>query len=308
LAKAAYIAADVTGDLTRVSQLLGEAGVGSRLGRSLPRATAAALALLSGEGDIDTAHRLLVGSIEAHAQDDATDVALVEALYTLLLVCYWGGRADLWVPFERAIDRLPTPIPATLSLGFATGGDPVRTAAPALRALEAEIATLHESADPAHIVRVGIAALYVDRLAGCREALWRVVKNGRTGGAVASAIQALLLLFTARFQAGEWDEAEQAIDECHELCNIHGYRLRGASVQWGRAQLAAARGHPDASRALTDDMIRWAAPRGARAVELCARHVLALAALGRSDFEDAYRHASAVTPAGEFASHLPLAV
>jgi hypothetical protein len=67
--------------------------------------------------------------------------------------------------------------------------------------LDAAIAGLRYEADPACIVRTGIAAAYVDRLPGCREALWRVVRDGREGGAVTSAIDALFLLSNDAFLA-----------------------------------------------------------------------------------------------------------
>ena len=51
-----------------------------------------------------------------------------------------------------------------------------------------------------------------------------------------------------------------------------------------------------------------AAPRGAGLAETHARHVHVLIALGRADFEDAYRQASAISPPGVLASHVPLAL
>ena len=41
---------------------------------------------------------------------------------------------------------------------------------------------------------------------------------------------------------------------------------------------------------------------------LAAHHVGSVAALGRGDFEDAYQHATAISPAGVLASHVPLAL
>jgi DNA-binding CsgD family transcriptional regulator len=55
---------------------------------------------------------------------------------------------------------------------------------------------------------------------------------------------------------------------------------------------------------LVGEIDDWAAPRGVTAVQNYARHASALAALGRGDAEQAFRHASAVCPAG----HLPFGV
>jgi hypothetical protein len=84
--------------------------------------------------------------------------------------------------------------PALLSLCAATFVDPARAPAAALDELDSTISRLHEEADPARIVRIGMAACFVDRMPDCREAHWRVVRDGRDGGAVTSAILALLHL------------------------------------------------------------------------------------------------------------------
>jgi ATP/maltotriose-dependent transcriptional regulator MalT len=77
---------------------------------------------------------------------------------------------------------------------------------------------------------------------------------------------------------------------------------------FAKAIVAAGRGDHDTTRALTDTMDRWAAPRRAGVVRLYARHARALAALGRADFEDAYHQLSAISPPGSLASHVPLAL
>ena len=140
----------------------------------------------------------------------------------------------------------------------------MHTAAAALEPLDAAIESLAGDADPTWIVRIAGAARFIDRLAGCQQALWRVVRDGREGGAVASGISALMLLALDGFRTGQWDQARQLADEGVELSETHGYRLSrwvGCHVQ---ALLAAGRGDYDTTRALTDQMIQWAAPRRAR--------------------------------------------
>ncbi|MFF4300393.1 AAA family ATPase [Streptomyces sp. NPDC001601] len=68
LAEAACLGANVTGDLRNVHALLGSARLADPVGSgSLAAATAAASRLVNGEGDVDTAHRLLTGAIRDHA-------------------------------------------------------------------------------------------------------------------------------------------------------------------------------------------------------------------------------------------------
>ena len=310
LAEAAYLGSIVTGDLRDAPRLLEAARQADpEHGGSLAAAVAGTYHLLNSDGDVDTAHRLMTGAIETLADPgDAHNKPLIEGLYTLLLVCFFGGRADLWAPFDTAMARLTPRPPELLAILGQTFSDPVRLAPPALGRLDAAVAKLSRETIPARIVRTGIAAAYLDRLTGCRAALWRVVQDGRAGGAITSAIEALFLLGNDAFFTGQWEQVTEVTEEGLMLCQTHDYRLLAWPGIFLQALLAAARGDQDTAEALAARMAGWAAPRGVRSVQNYARHVLALAALGRADFEDAYRHAAAVSPAGVLASHVPHAL
>ena len=311
LAEAAYVGADVTGDLHRVSPLLEEARRADPAhGGALAAAVAASYLLLNGDGDTDTAHRLLSGTIESLAPvpDAAGSGTLTEALHTLLLVCFFGGRSELWRPFHAALARLGPHVPVLLGVQAATFADPARSASGVLAALDGIISGLGDETDQTLIVRAGIGAIYVDRLAGCRAALWRVVRDGQQGGAVTSAINALFLLCADDWMTGRWEEAEQLTAEGLALCESHGYRVLAWPGIMERALIAAARGDFAAAAEMTAEMTRWAAPRKLGAVDRYADHVSALAALGRGDFDRAFRHAAAISPPGQLASHVPEAL
>jgi hypothetical protein len=53
-------------------------------------------------------------------------------------------------------------------------------------------------------------------------------------------------------------------------------------------------------RSLTDEIARWAVPRGVRVVSQYSSHAKALAALGRDAFEEAYQEAASISPPGAF--------
>ena len=307
LAKAAFVGAEVTGDLGDVSALLADGDqTGPERGVSLQTAATAAFVLLIGDGNVEMSHALLVEAIEHHVQAAATlDPGLEEALHTLLRVCYFGGRAHLWAPLERALDRLGRNAPGDVDLRAKTQGNPVGAAKGALPRLDAAISGLTNETDPTQIMRIATASSFVDRLSGCRQALWRLVRDGRAGGAVTAGIGALILLGLDDFWTGQWGEAEELCDEAVDLCESHGYILYIPSARHVQALMAAARGDNVRARGLTDVMLQWAAPRQMRSVQLAAWHARALAALGRSDFEDAYREVIRITPAGHLESHNP---
>jgi DNA-binding CsgD family transcriptional regulator len=307
LAEAAYLGATVTGDLTAVPGLLDAARRADpeRAG-SLAGAVAGSYYLLNGEGDVDSAHRLLIGAIEA--LDDPTDAhhkALIEALYSLLMVAFFSARVELWPATHAAIDRLVPRPPELLRILSRTIADPARSAAPALSELDAAIARLAGESSPARIVRTATAGAYLDRLDGCRPALHRVLDQGRDGNAITSVIEALFLLANEGYLAGRWHEVEAWCDEGLALCEKYSYRLLAWPGIYLRAMMAAARGDDTVVRADTDAMAQWAVPRRVGLVRGYADHVLALAAHARSDFDTAYRHASLISPPGELAAHRP---
>jgi DNA-binding CsgD family transcriptional regulator len=315
LAEAAYLGATVTGELPSVRRLLAEARqaapqpAGSQPAGSLHATVAAAHLLLNTDGDIDTVHGMLVHAIKtAPGAFDAYDGTLIAALQTLLLVCSFGGRPDLWEPFEEAMAGLIPSAPAELSLLAGTYADPARSAVGVLDQLDAAISDLPRVSDHSRILALGAAAAHTDRLAGCREALRRVADEGRRGGALLPAITALTLLSMDGFTAGGWDDAHRLAGECLQACQAHGYPSRAWMAREQLAVLAAARGEDDVVRELTGEMVRWALPRGIVQARMAAHRAGSLAALGRGNFEEAYREAAAISPPGTLAPAVPHAL
>ncbi|MER6126657.1 LuxR family transcriptional regulator [Streptomyces sp. NPDC001795] len=311
LAEAVYVGSDVAGELRTAARLLVEVRrADPELRGSVQAAVAASHVLLHRDGDVRTAHRLLVGAITGRAgrSDGGDDGALFDALRTLLRVCVYGGTPELWDTYHAVMNQLTVRLPPFLELLVAVLADPARTTPQALARLDAAIDDLQWETDPTRIERIGMTALFMDRATRCRAALWRVVDDGREGGAVASAINALTVLCLDDFMTGQWDECARLVEEGLRLCELHGYQLLAWPFRLARALLAAARGDDATVRTLARQITAWAEPRGSRSMEHSARQASALAALGRGDYEDAYRNASAISPAGTLAHHVPEAL
>jgi DNA-binding CsgD family transcriptional regulator len=138
----------------------------------------------------------------------------------------------------------------------------------------------------------------VDRLPHYRNPLWRAVQHGREGGAVTSAIEALLLLSADGWLTGTWDDVLATSAEASALCQEHGYPLlAGMSLSY-QALVAAARGEHDKTRALASQLASWGGPRRALILTQRACRARALDAAGRGDFETAYENAATVAPPG----------
>lgn len=310
LAEAAYIGADATGALRSASELLeGARRADPDLSDSLHCAAAAVHLILNDEGDIDTAHRLLVGAIENGTHGyDANDKALVDALHLLLLICFFGGRKELWDPFYSALARLRPDVPALLSVTGKTFSDPARMGTAPLEQLETIFSEERGGTDPARIVRLGTASLYADRLSDVREPSWRVVRMGREGGPVRQHLGGLMHLCLDDYLTGLWDELAELADEGLQLCEDFGYKFFTWYFLYNQAMVAAARGDAATSTALADRITHWAVSRGVRVAMHYADHCRVLTCLGSGDFEGAYRHASAISPAGILGSHVPHAL
>jgi hypothetical protein len=295
----------VTGDLRDAPRLLEQARrAHPGPGGPLSAAVAGAYHLLHGDGDVDTAHRLLVTAIdELDNPRDAHDKVLVEALYTLIMICFFGGRADLWPPVQNAVDRLIPRPPELLAILSRTFSDPARLTPDMLARADASVAGLSQQVSPARITRTGIAVAYLDRLAHCREPLQRAIQHGREGGAVTSAIEALFLLGQDAFHTGRWDEARRLVDEGLQLCATHGYDLLAWPGRLTAALIAAARGDSQEATDSAREMDAWAAPRRAGIIGAYASHIRGLAALSHGDFETAFQNAAAISPPGVLAPY-----
>ncbi|MCY1139126.1 LuxR family transcriptional regulator [Actinoplanes sp. Pm04-4] len=269
---------------------------------SLQIAVTAAHVLLNGEGDIDTAHRLLAGALaDDRTMKDAGRAAVEEALYTLVSVCFFGGRPALWQPLRAALDDDSSEI---VRLSHDVLADPARLTPGVLDRLDAALAGLPRETDPAWIIRLGLVAQVTDRQDACHDALERVAQ----GDGLAVGLNAQMLLARHAYARGRWDEAQRLADDAAARCREHGYVLLALPGRHVQAQVAAARGDDRTALAIAAELLHWATPRGVGLVRTYAWQVRTVVALGRGDFEQAYLHASRISPAGTLASHVPWAV
>lgn len=309
LAEAAYVGVDSGGELDDATRLLaGSRRVDPQGQESLHAAAASAFLLINRDGDIDTAYRLLVGAIESGQHGyDASDAGLVEALHLLVLLCWYGGDPKLWEPLLTFVDRMTPEPPVLLRVILETFGDPARTGAAALPRLTELIAGVGD--DPTQVVRVGTASVFPDRLGDFRWATRRLVEQGRAGTApVRRHLGALMHLGLDYFHLGRWEDAADLAAEGLVLCEDHDYRFFAWYFQYIQAAVAGVRGDAETSAALTEEIVRWATPRGTHGARFFACHARALAALGSGDFETAYQHAAALSPPGTVAPYVPIAM
>lgn len=150
---------------------------------------------------------MLAEALRAHAAQGAQDSrVLTDAMHSLLMMSWFGGRRALWTPFLEGMDRFGAHVAEGVDVVHRMFGDPVHQALETIPQLEQMLETVAQERDPVTITRVALAGVYTDRLAGCREPLWRVIRDGRQGGAVALAINALVSSCVDDWLTGQWDE------------------------------------------------------------------------------------------------------
>ncbi|MFF4622193.1 AAA family ATPase [Nonomuraea jabiensis] len=299
LARAAYIGANFAGTLAGARALLDRAcAADPAVANTLQASAAAAAHLLNSEGDIDTAHKLLVGALANGDPDPRSAEALEEALRTLMMICTFGGRQELWQPFVEAVDRLAPLLTAPFRLTAALFADPVRSTPEQLRELDALVAGLDGENNPIRVVTVALAGQYVDRFPV--RALARVAAEGQAGGAVALAVQALIMMAVPAFFEGRWEETASLADEGIALCQDNGYELLEWGAQNSRMLLAAARADTEYLARARARMHQWAIPRNAMAVRTFTANIEGLAALTQGRYQDAYAAYTSICPLGTF--------
>ena len=306
LADAAYRGADVGADLQRAARLLEDADrVDPGARPTLEAAVATAYLLLNGAGDTQTAHRVLVAALEEASRSGSADVETVaEAVHNLCEICLYAAQPALWPAYHAAVRMVPLERYPVLALWDQIMIDPARNAHTALPRLERALHSLERERDPVRIERVAAAAVFVDRVELARDPLLRLIDDAQAGTSVGSGILALMLLSVEDFHRGRWSQVRDSAALGMRLVSEHGLDLLAWPLKLAQAWLAAGTGDQDGLRVLLDQMLAWATPRQAGTVLHYAHHAAGLDALGRGDYETAFRELSAVSRPGDLRSHV----
>jgi DNA-binding CsgD family transcriptional regulator len=299
LATAAYLAANVVGDLHAAEALLADARSASR-GRetSAEIALATAVVLLHGDVDMAAAHRLLMRGMETMRDAEAGPLSAEEALWDLVTVCRLSGRADHRESLERFLATSGSAFTVSVRAAARSAIDP----SAALGPLDTTIESLVCQADPAGIVRIASASAFGGSLQDCRQALRLVARQEAADSAGTPAMQASILLALEAYQTGQWEEAWQLAEAAGTRSADRGYQLLSHQARTVLAFVAASRGDAETARGHADEITRWAAPRGITLLLGAARYACARAALAQSDFQTAYLQAARISPVGDVSS------
>lgn len=303
LGDAAYVAAQSA--LLDQAQELREAS--DRLAGAHQSPTAvitSAYAALYQEGDVRSAHRRVAVALEALPAD--TDPEIRTRLLNLLLaISLFSAEPALWSVTDTLVDAAAAE-PSTL-LYRDTFGDVARRGAGAHERVQDAFARLGEE-QPWDVMRLGVAAYYVDALGDHRLLVRRVADREAGSGAVTNAMTLLQLVMLDQINSGEWDAAERTGERGLELTTAHGYALFEHQYHGFLGLIAAWRGDAERASAALNRLDRWARPRGVGYLTQLAEAIGAATHLAAGDFEGAYAYASGLTAPGAFTPYSQQAV
>ena len=307
LGRAAYFGVAMAGELRPAADLMAEIrrdGPGG--GESLTIAMAAALLLVNDpDGDVPTAHAVLARTLEAGGDHlDAGDGELVEALHQLLQLCQMGEDRVQWDVLRALLARVQPAVPEPLRL-MAAASQPLLATDGELHGFGELVQAVRVDSDPVFVARLTAAAFSVDQVEDCCPPMRHFVAEAfeQQGAARAQALPALMSLSWQAFLTGRWEECAQTSTDGLGIARQLGYASAFWPFRLAEAALAAARGDTAVLDHLTDEVIGWAAPRQCgSALELC-RFVRSLAAVGRRDYEAAYRECTTTSAPGVIPPH-----
>ncbi|MGW1157930.1 AAA family ATPase [Streptomyces sp. NPDC002519] len=256
----------------------------------LRRATAAAYLMFFRDGDLEGVRRTLPPLLDEAYGGEQSEPVLDDALYVLMRACVYLGQADLWEPVIGVLDK-GSP---HARIGFDAIADPARTAYTVADRLRATVADL-PSGLPAWQARwLTLASIHLDFYSEFAE-VW-VGLTSRSSHAIQQVVTALALY--PMFLEGRWDEVEAMAEEAVERARGHGDQFHVGLMSYYLALVATGRGDEERLTVLNARIADWARPQRLNAVLGMVEETNARAALSRGAYEEAYAHASSVTPPG----------
>ncbi|MEU7614883.1 AAA family ATPase [Micromonospora rifamycinica] len=250
------------------------------------------------EGDVDLAHRRLLRVFD----DPTTSVPMRRmALEMLFHVCVLADRTEHWAALDTVLAR-PDCEPADIVLRCRA----------VLSGRDGDTATMRERflelldrwpTTPAELTALSTASLAataaaLDAVTELLPVLRGLPDASADNRGAPTARVGLHLEILDRLHSGRWDEAETLLRESATVAGVSGLRTLEGVARCQRALLAAVRGETEQALELTDEVLRWAAPRGIGLAVILAHQARALVALGTGDHEHAYATLSTIAPAG----------
>ncbi len=252
------------------------------------------------DGEVAHAHRRIVRALrDADALDDGTLTRLVTLAITLSM---YAGDAGMWGQTDEVVDRFAHRVDAVTLLYRDAWGDVARRGQTVRVRLDEHLDGL-ETLEPWGVMRLAVAAFYVDALADFRATLNRLFDRERERGAVTNAMTMLHLLLLDQIGSGRWVQAQESVQRGLELTDAHRNELFRCQFVAYAGFLAACAGDVQTARRRASEVTAWAGPRRLGLLLDFAQRIPVLVALAEADYDTAHAAAVRISPAGRFPSY-----
>lgn len=263
--------------------------------------TASYLALYR-EGDVRGTHRRVHSTIRKHAE--TLDPETYHRLINLLLaIDQFAGDEAHWSETDALLDSQGEGVEPFTLIYRDAWGDVVRRGTDVAPRIRAAFDSSPED-EPWNVMRLAVAAYYVDILSEFRSYLELLVAREAETGAVTNVMTMLQLIVLEGLGSGAWDDAEAAARRGLTLTEEHGYALFHHQFRAFLGVLAARRGELDDARSHQSAVETWGRARGVGFLTGFAEAIAITAAIAEQDWENAYTLAAGVTTPGGFAPYV----
>ena len=306
LSLAAHHAAQRTTQFRESQDLLAEAlAADPSISGSLSDASAAAFLLINADANIDAANALLAAALP-DLSSRAPPMDQLENYLTAHVVVSWlAERPEWWQRIRDMVAQTDLPPQSRFRLVLDVGADPAHRGCGAIGLLDANLSRIGSDRSPDDILGAAVCSYWVDRLALCHSALSSFWERH---DAELFSLHTLVYLCVAEQQMGDWNAASGHAATGVRRCTDTAANALTWQFQLVEGLIAAGQGDIVRAVALADDIERWVRPRGIRFGVSAAHQIRMLIAWAVGDPEDAFWHASAISPAGTLRSHAPRAL
>lgn len=249
-------------------------------------------------GDVSATHRRVLATLDGLGPGAERET--VNRLINLLLaIDQFAGDPAKWAETDAAIDRFGDRVDELALIYRDSWGDVARRGATVRDRLDPAFLRL-ASGEPWDVMRLAVAAYYVDVLADYRSFLSRMVDREEDAGAVTNVMTMLQLVLLDQLASGQWDAAVATGTRGIALTEEHGYELFAHQFRAFLGLLAAHRGDFDTARRHQLTIDRWARARGVGFLTGFAEAIGTSIALAEGDYEAAYIYATGIAAPGTF--------
>ncbi len=259
--------------------------------------------LLYRNGEVNDAHRGLLKVLRTAPTDAASPEALQRALNVLITFSLFSGDARVWASTDAELERFGSRVDPISHVLRDAWGDVARAGHSVRSRLAENFDDVEANREPWTAVRYAVAAFYVDAVADYRHYVHRIVDQEGATGAITNMMVGLEVLALDYIAMGELDSADATALQGRELAEAHGYALFAHQFMGYLGMTAALRGHTGEAERYRAAVDRWGRERAVGLLVQYASLIGTVSALGRGDWEGAYRHASSVTTPGTFSPH-----